>query len=402
MLKTLLLVVACITVHNSDVQGQVTFRSRAFTVTTDLNAPIAERLTKHMEIVYAEMTRRFSAFPDRSGVRPQLLLYADQGSYLTGMQERFGADVEGSAGVFVARQDGLAIAAWLGGRSLTGVESTLQHETFHLMHQVRLGGTMPLWLNEGLAEYFERGMVVRGKFKLGIVTRSDVYRLHEHHESGEFMPIKDIVLVDSSKWWEVLREGDAGPLYLQSWAMAHFLIEGDGGRYEKRFLRYMHLCADGMDHARAWERTFGEGPRALEQFQQAWERWLDSVEPDPLSVARERLQLWAFALSELHARGETVISLTELRERLDELGWSVQLRIQGEEHVITAASAEWFELPESAEKARFEVDPTASVPIVISLTGMRGVRPRIEWELITEDNRQLGEEVGTFRSSVQF
>lgn len=383
-------------------EAQSSFRSRSFEVTTNLTGDIVKRLVNHMDIVYAEMERRFASFPDRTGTKPELYVYSDAESYVRGLFDRFRVNVGGSGGVFVVRGSEVAIAAWVGSRGLESVEETLQHEAFHLIHEVRLGGEMPLWLNEGLAEYFGRGMVVKGKFRLGIVDRGDVARLREYREAGEFVPVREMVLVNSEQWWRALQEGNAGALYLQSWAMAHFLLEADGGRYRGELVRYMRHCADGMDHARAWERVFGSGERALVRFERAWEEWLEEVEPDPISVARERLTVWALAIQELHERGEVVDDLDGLRERMDELGWSCLIELNGEERVVTAADAEWFEAPDDSARVQLAGRAGEAEPMRLLIRGMRGVRPRIEWEAITEENRNPGEEAGRFRSVIKF
>jgi hypothetical protein len=97
-----------------------------------------------------------------------------------------------------------------------------------------------------------------------------------------------------------------------------------------------------------------------------------------------------------------VESLEELRERLAELGWSAVMVLNGEERVITAESDEWFALLEGARDAAFTETDDGELPMGVSIRGLRGVRPVLSWERVTERERNADERVGDVRSVIEF
>ena len=111
---------------------------------------------------------------------------------------------------FVKSDTSLKVFAFWGAR----VGEDLRHEVTHgYVHSVV--PNIPLWLDEGLAEYFE---VARGK---GGVNGPHVYHLANRLRNGKWKP--DLERLESLVSARELTQMD----YAESWLWVHFLLTGD-------------------------------------------------------------------------------------------------------------------------------------------------------------------------------
>ena len=67
----------------------------------------------------------------------------------------------------------------------------LQHEGFHQFARIVLRVQLPPWVNEGLAEYFERAIIVRGRVKLGIADQWSITRVRQAVRRSEAMDLDE-------------------------------------------------------------------------------------------------------------------------------------------------------------------------------------------------------------------
>ncbi|MFH2000568.1 MAG: DUF1570 domain-containing protein, partial [Planctomycetota bacterium] len=92
---------------------------------------------------------------------------------------------------------------------------TIRHEGFHqYMH--RLSEEPPIWLNEGLAEYYEIAERVGGDWKLGKTHPDHVHTLAVRKQ--ERIPLKEFLHCSASDFRK-----KTSLYYAQSWAFIHFL-----------------------------------------------------------------------------------------------------------------------------------------------------------------------------------
>ena len=117
--------------------------------------------------------------------------------------------------------------------SLSGeVYETAVHEYVHLLLR-HSGGSVPLWLNEGLAELYSSMNVQGGKMRVGDLHVGRYQLLRQ----DKWLPMEQLVEVDHQS--PIYRtKAHAGMFYSQSWALAHMLMLGDQYRPKVReFLR---------------------------------------------------------------------------------------------------------------------------------------------------------------------
>jgi tetratricopeptide (TPR) repeat protein len=134
-------------------------------------------------------------------------------------------------------------------------ERALSHELVHAFLE-HSGPRRPLWLEEGLAEFYSTAALDRDSWTIGRPVESHVRNLQQRAWLGEreFFEANP----DSS-----LREEGArvGQFYAQSWAVVHFLLTAPGIR--ERSPALFTALADGVPFARATEASLGLRPGLL-------------------------------------------------------------------------------------------------------------------------------------------
>jgi len=140
----------------------------------------------------------------------------------------------------------------------TDVSAIIYHEYLHYVINTNLPG-LPLWLNEGLAEFYSSFDVEDGVAKIGYPVGRHLAWLPVH----TLIPMDEFVAInhDSPEYHEGNRRGS---FYAQSWALTHFLVIGQSGGHAK-IGRYIDLLRDGVDHDKAFLTAFETTYKKLER-----------------------------------------------------------------------------------------------------------------------------------------
>ena len=86
----------------------------------------------------------------------------------------------------------------------------------------RHASTLPLWLNEGLAQFYQNTELDQTTARTGEPSVSDVYFLRQQH----LIPLPTLFTVDHNSPY--YHEEDKGNIfYAESWALTHFLMIQD-------------------------------------------------------------------------------------------------------------------------------------------------------------------------------
>ena len=143
--------------------------------------------------------------------------------------------------------------------------STAFHEYVHLHVRDNIPAA-PVWLNEGLAEFYSSLQFSGGEAMLGTPLNHYIYILRQQ----EMLPLATLLSVDTRS--PHYNEDDKnGVFYGQSWALVHYLMLGDRGRQEQ-FKRFLSLVEQGESAAKALENAFGMGLADLEKEFRAYVR----------------------------------------------------------------------------------------------------------------------------------
>lgn len=131
--------------------------------------------------------------------------------------------------------------------------STIFHEYTHFLIDNAIGrGKIPPWLNEGLAEYYE-------KFKIEDDQKVTLGALNNDHLAllgrGGLLPLDKLFNTDyySLNSQEARR---AGIFYAQSWALIHFLKHANNGARRPQLDKFINLIVNGKRNADAFREAF--------------------------------------------------------------------------------------------------------------------------------------------------
>jgi len=124
------------------------------------------------------------------------------------------------------------------------------HEYAHLIFR-HSGAVFPLWLNEGLAEFFSTVAIENSSVTVGLVPLG---RLLPLARGAALMSFDQLFAIDRRSP-AYTTKAHAGLFYSQSWALTHMLLTD--ARYQPHSARFLDLMAGGAPAGPALEATFG-------------------------------------------------------------------------------------------------------------------------------------------------
>jgi len=154
--------------------------------------------------------------------------------------------------------------------------SVAQHEYVHSLLDVAYPEA-PLWLNEGLAEYFSTFTVDGGRARAGAPLSAHVDWLDAH----DLLPLSQLFAVTQVS--PDYHEGDRrGTFYAESWALVHVLLSGPEADVDQ-LGRVIVACRDGAPFETVFAREFGSEQALRERLHGQLEqgRWEEHVWEQP-------------------------------------------------------------------------------------------------------------------------
>jgi tetratricopeptide (TPR) repeat protein len=135
----------------------------------------------------------------------------------------------------------------------------IYHEYTHMVLQLNFG-RLPLWLNEGLAEFFAYSELMDKVSYLGRSSREARIALNEN----PMIPLETLLSVteDSPHY---LEQEKADIFYPESWALTHYLMIGDKRAHTKQLMTFIRLIQEGVSDREAANQAFGD-LKALENI----------------------------------------------------------------------------------------------------------------------------------------
>ena len=124
------------------------------------------------------------------------------------------------------------------------------HEYAHLVAR-HSGAAYPVWLNEGLAEFFSTLVPEAGEMSIGKVPRGRLLELM----NGKLMDLPRLFAVHHGSP-EYSSRNHAGMFYAQSWALTHMVMTAEA--YRARSGSFTSALARGTDAAAAFQSIYGK------------------------------------------------------------------------------------------------------------------------------------------------
>jgi tetratricopeptide (TPR) repeat protein len=137
--------------------------------------------------------------------------------------------------------------------------ATVYHEYTHFMMR-NASEWMPLWLNEGLAEFYQNTDIQEKDVLLGQASPDDILYLRQNR----LLPLATLLKVDNtSPYYHEEQKGSV--FYAESWALTHYIEITDGQKGTHRLQDYANLLVKKEDPVVAAQQAFGD----LNQLQQS-------------------------------------------------------------------------------------------------------------------------------------
>jgi tetratricopeptide (TPR) repeat protein len=136
----------------------------------------------------------------------------------------------------------------------TGLENygTIYHEYYHSLSMPYFPG-LPLWLSEGMAEFFGHTEVLGKETKIGEADANLLTLLQQE----KLLSIPALMRVDqSSPYYN--EENKTTIFYAESWALIHYLMLGDNASHQKQLSSFLDRVGKGEPQEQAARETLGD------------------------------------------------------------------------------------------------------------------------------------------------
>ncbi|HSS22558.1 MAG TPA: tetratricopeptide repeat protein [Pyrinomonadaceae bacterium] len=178
------------------------------------------------------------------------------------------------------------------------------HEYTHLLVR-NTKGHVPIWFNEGLAEYYSTFSVNDQHVVVGRPIARHVYLLRQNG----LLPLRTLFQVDQKSPY--YNESDKqGIFYAESWVLVHYLMLGNNGARLDQMSKFLELLANKRPTEEAFQEAFGMSVDNMEHELRAY------IQRDRYPISRGSL---AAKLSSDTERTSTVISEAEAQAYLGDL-----------------------------------------------------------------------------------
>jgi tetratricopeptide (TPR) repeat protein len=300
-----------------EAQGWVEVHTPSFTLVTNAaperGAAIALDLER-FRAVFARLAPELTAPPP---VPTRILAFRDADAYAPYKSRRDGGGVR-TLGQFLARPDGnfMTLDADPEEPAALGV---VYHEYVHELVRQHFP-RVPLWFNEGLAEYYRTFAVEGGRAVIGRPPENRLRWLARR----AVLDLDEVLAASGERHGSDGAE-EVGRLYSVSWLLVHYLLSGDPERLD-RAADYLARLAEGEGSLAAFERAFGVRATSLEAQLVAY-------------VRRGDLPVAAFPLAGLpSAEAVTVAALPpeEVHVQLGDLATALGRRETAQRHFLAA------------------------------------------------------------------
>jgi tetratricopeptide (TPR) repeat protein len=142
--------------------------------------------------------------------------------------------------------------------------SVVYHEYTHMLLS-KSAEFMPLWLNEGLAEFYQNTEIHDKDASLGEPSTDNILWLRQNR----LLPLATLFTVDhTSPYYHEENKGSI--FYAESWALTHYIETNDFEHKTHRMTDYLTLISQQVDPVTAATRAFGD----LKQLQQELESYI--------------------------------------------------------------------------------------------------------------------------------
>ncbi len=235
-----------------------------YVIHSDLDRETLREAAARMTAMAEEYHERTKDFGRTIRRRLPFVLFAERADY-----ESAGGK-PGSSGMYTGR-------ALLADGSLAGSEHfwrVIQHEGFHQFAHTTISSRLPVWVDEGLAEYFAHGVWTGDGFVTGVIPPGRLRKIKAMVRSEKLLPFERMIAMDRDTWSGALNVRN----YDQAWSMVHFLVHADDGKYREAFVGFINDVVRYRSVRRSFARRFGTD---LDAFEKRFAEWWAGLGENP-------------------------------------------------------------------------------------------------------------------------
>jgi tetratricopeptide (TPR) repeat protein len=155
----------------------------------------------------------------------------------------------------------------------------IYHEYVHFLTR-RMMSQLPLWLVEGLAEFYGNIRIESKKIYVGAPSATNLTVLRETPP----LPLSTLFAVNASSPY-YHEENKASIFYAESWGLTHYLITRDWREGNHHVAEFVNLLGQGVGPDEAARRTIGDPERLQEELIQYIGRRLFTAASAPIPPA---------------------------------------------------------------------------------------------------------------------
>ena len=329
------------------------FRSRHYRIHTNLPRRDVLPFGLHMDELFDQYDRRFRALAP-SPVEPMSLYLFDTEQQYNRFLAENDIDATHSGGMFFVTHRVEGLATWVGERSRRQTFEVLQHEGFHQFAWHTFGPSMPVWLNEGLAQYFENGVLHDAGMTLGMTSAPRIELVRRSIRANQTLTMVQLMRLTNEQWADTLRSDPdrASLLYAQAWSVVYFLIHADQGEHKPKLIDYLTRLSNGDRPDDALLMAFGND--GLSTLAGDWRAYALAQQTDDVAQASDRLVFLGTGLRVLAEQGEAMPEdLDELQQTLQRYGFTMRTREMGVTQEYSADREESFQFSRGSSDRDF-------------------------------------------------
>ena len=260
-----------------------TYETKYYSLHTDLDAETVQEATLRITLMAEEYRARTQGLAGTVKERLPFYLFKDRKDY-----EAAGGP-KGTDGMFT----GDKLVALANARHPELTWRVVQHEGFHQFVLAAIGPKLPIWANEGLAEYFGQGLFTGDQFIVGLIPPGRLERIKTGIAQRRFKSLRDMMKMPLEEWNVDFKAEN----YDLAWSMVHFLAMAEDGKYQRAFVDFLADVSRQTDWDQAWTKRFGKN---VDTFQQRWATYWTDLPDNP--TADLYTQAIASTLTSFYAR----------------------------------------------------------------------------------------------------
>lgn len=241
-------------------------KTEHYLVKTDIDERVCKRAGKAMEQLYRAYNTIFRLGNKTAKKKVEVIIFDKEEDFRKYANETSVKPREDTLGFFRAHGDGSSqIVTFKRRTDEFDTMSTLYHEATHQFITMKLGvkNPPPLWLNEGMAVYFENSRWVKEKLKTGFIPRERLKQLQRAIRNDEYVHLADLIKRDRDTYDSLC--------YAEGWSLVYFFVKVKRGAYAKRVVKYLDMLEKGENPDRAFRKCF---TRDLDKLEKAWKEFV--------------------------------------------------------------------------------------------------------------------------------